>query len=135
MTASGCRSCGGDVDGRRLAVLRHQGVEGTLVLQVAESSLQIAQHKLDGSISRNAAFCFGNFGVEFGLAGAFSAATKLLAKELTSTPEPEPSELIRLAAADLAAALPVGVPLFVAVVVVEVLEVVAVTMVYTATFT
>jgi hypothetical protein len=57
-----------------------------------------------------------------------------LAKELTSTPEPEPKELTSFAAADLAAALPVGVPLLVADVAAVVLEVVAVTMVYAAAF-
>jgi hypothetical protein len=57
-----------------------------------------------------------------------------LAKALTSTPEPVPKELIRLAAADLAAALPVTVPLaevVLAVEAVEVVDVVAVTMIYT----
>jgi hypothetical protein len=67
------------------------------------------------------------------LRGAFSAATKLLARELTSTPEPEPKALTRSAAADLAAALPVGVPVVAATVALEVLEVVAVTMIYAAT--
>ena len=68
--------------------------------------------------------------------GAFSAATKLLANELTSTPEPEPKALINPAAADLAAVLPVGVAVAEVVDVVvpdvvavlEVVEVVAVTM-------
>jgi hypothetical protein len=57
--------------------------------------------------------------------GAFSAATKLLAKVVTSTPEPAPKVLTILAAAVLA-------ELVVAVVVlaVEVVDVVAVTMVY-----
>jgi hypothetical protein len=41
--------------------------------------------------------------------------------------------LIRSAAADLAAALPVGVPVVAATVALEVLEVVAVTMIYAAT--
>jgi hypothetical protein len=41
--------------------------------------------------------------------GAFSASTRLFASELTSTPEPDPRELTSFAAADLAAALPVGV--------------------------
>ncbi len=62
--------------------------------------------------------------------GAFSASTKLLAKVLTSTPEPEPKELISFAAADLAAVLPVGVPLAADVVADDV---VAVTMIVIAT--
>ena len=66
------------------------------------------------------------------LRGAFSAATKLLARELTSTPEPEPKALTRPAAADFAASLPVGVPVATAAAALEVLEVVAVTMIYAA---
>jgi hypothetical protein len=68
------------------------------------------------------------------LRGAFSAATKLLARELTSTPEPEPKALIRPAAAVLAASLPVGVPVATVAVALEVLEVVAVTMIYADSF-
>jgi hypothetical protein len=62
--------------------------------------------------------------------GAFSAATKLVANVVTSTPEPAPKVLTILAAAVLA-------ELVVAVVVLaaEVVDVVAVTMVYfTATY-
>ena len=66
--------------------------------------------------------------------GAFSASTKLVAKALTSTPEPEPKEVISLAAADLAEVLPVGVPLAAEVVAVDVVEVVAVTMIERTTY-
>ena len=76
---------------------------------------------------------FATFASISALRGAFSAATKLLARELTSTPEPEPKALTRSAAADLAAAFPVGVPLVAAAVALEVVEVVAVTMIYAAT--
>jgi hypothetical protein len=64
------------------------------------------------------------------LRGAFSAATKLLARELTSTPDPEPKALIRPAAAVLAAALPVGVPLAAVTTALEEVEFVAVTMIF-----
>jgi hypothetical protein len=64
------------------------------------------------------------------LRGAFSAATKLLARELTSTPDPEPKALIRPAAAVLAAALPVGVPLAAVTTALEEVELVAVTMIF-----
>ena len=66
--------------------------------------------------------------------GAFSAATKLFAKELTSTPEPEPSELISALAEALAAELPVKFVLLALDAVVEVVDVVAVTMIYADTF-
>jgi hypothetical protein len=56
-----------------------------------------------------------------------------LARELTSTPEPEPKALTRSADADLAAAFPVDVPLAAVTEALEVVEIVAVTMIYAAT--
>jgi hypothetical protein len=57
--------------------------------------------------------------------GAFSASTKLVAKVVTSTPEPAPKVLTILLAAALAELLVAGVA-----VAVEVEDVVAVTMIY-----